>query len=445
MRSLPTELVDHCLLHVRYGWEDDIPYRSTTDGDLKSCSLVCRSWRTLAQAYLFHDFFYPFTKAENHDSMRVETSYGELASAVDPPPTLEALRVFLCAHPHLASRIRIMHLQSDSRELDFETSLPDHSVDQSLFATLLSLLPRLQQLFLCNVVLEATRPADELHMLPSLQALTLHYGEEYDYVAAEDLQKIVASFAQIDKLALATSSYIQTIQAPENELSPLPRPVNVQHIVLPELGRVSAPLLVDVLSRTVQMPQLRRLDIPSESADYQGIVNALSHGLEELHLNLEPFYVDFWERGPDDIGLDIGSCQMLQKLYIAFSIGGHSVTDCWRFHVQNICAFIRQAGFSAHAFPHLRTFVIRLGVSDTESSRVPQPALAKPLDEAFASLVRETTLHSVTFEWVRGGESWERLEDDAFADYIYKTFPVLRSKNAVFIQAPTGEEGGSSV
>ncbi|GJE84464.1 hypothetical protein PsYK624_005400 [Phanerochaete sordida] len=132
----------------------------------------------------------------------------------------------------------------------------------------------------------------------------------------------------------------------------------------------------------------------------------------------------------------IRSCSMLQSVRVAFSVGGTPAADYWRWHAQNLCAFISQARVSASAYPHLRTFVISIKVGAAEDQRVPLPEIASSLDETLVYLVRETSLQSVAFEWVRSTKWRDTLEGDEFADYIYKTFPVLRRDNRVTIQAP---------
>lgn len=291
--KLPVELIDHCLSYLRreHRAEEDKPYHNAMK-DFKSCALVSRTWRPFAQDHLFREITYGFTKAANDADIpgtenEVDTA-ADFPSIHDLPNTLESLCSFLDHYPRLASRIRIIYLGSDSRENVYETGPePEHRADQALFRTVVSLLPRLREMHLGNVVLESEniRPLGER---PSLDELVLHYTDSYEYLDVEDIRRVISYFERIGKLSirsLSSNQYLEPLTAP---IPAMPNRVEVQHLVLPPLDPGAPANLRALLLLSVHVDRVRSLTLQDHCPMiYQDIVDVLSPGLENLRFVME--------------------------------------------------------------------------------------------------------------------------------------------------------------
>lgn len=222
-RRLPTELVDSVFMHLRPGlaWTESWPQIMLRKWALSSCALVCRAWHAIVRSHLFHDISYSFKTHTKRDKSAgySSTVFGggwNGSPRKFPRKSVFMLYSFLSAHPGIAMCVRQLKLEAwpvieqgissdefsddsdDEDDMDWDD---EDNLDPEFFLSLLKLCPRLLDLSLSNVFINA---APSLHSSRILQSLsTLSIATKRADVYKAHVAALFACFSRVDSVRLA--------------------------------------------------------------------------------------------------------------------------------------------------------------------------------------------------------------------------------------------------
>ncbi|KIP07895.1 hypothetical protein PHLGIDRAFT_402930 [Phlebiopsis gigantea 11061_1 CR5-6] len=199
---------------------------------LKTCALVCRTWRPLATSQLFRDFTYSFSynladfNAGSYAAMEVEKYNTDLVGydCTRPPvKTFDQFYTFLAENPHICHAIRRLRLRGFAPYHDIESDIPRrtkrrprqyaHSVPQEFLVRVLDMLPRLDALDLVDIDATFT-PCSLKDVTDGIPAVI----ERLDTLDLDDLDDLDATFTPLSSPD-ATGVVPAVIQRPLKLLS----------------------------------------------------------------------------------------------------------------------------------------------------------------------------------------------------------------------------------
>lgn len=282
VEMVPVEIIDDILQYLHdHTWKTPFRRNYEVKPSLRACSLVCKGWRTLAQAHLFHDVLYSFTEDDDDGGRPTVEIPGsrwiayEDVDYIRPRKTLEMLHGFLTSSPRLASSIRRLvldaHAHANPRQHWMYTS--EQGVHFSALYDLMRTMPQLQELSTRNVIV---LPSPDLIPPPSRPSLRrLHVI--YDAILRQpvDIPCILDCFHSVENFHL-TFSGLEPIGAG--------RPVDsiVTNVFMDAYeGRI--PVLIEALLQCLRRDAVRRVTASSTSVWlYQPLIDTVAPTLETL-------------------------------------------------------------------------------------------------------------------------------------------------------------------
>lgn len=264
----PVEVVE---MIVHYLHSDvstaSVDYYPSDKQDLHSCTLVSRTWRLASQPYLFRDMVYSFqTRAENDDIR-----------------TVPMLCSFLQEHADIAFWIRRLKLQQ--RLSESEQIGPQDSLDIYSLGRLLSLLSRLHEIHLVDLVVTPSpdHTFSEAMKRPSVGQLHISSLSYFENEDKPDLRAILRCFGKVGKLTLSSIPWFQVPDLTKND----PYPPAIDPPVVQELELHGADhyakVALSTLSKSLDITNVRALTIFSDCWHIYGeFIELLSPSLERI-------------------------------------------------------------------------------------------------------------------------------------------------------------------
>lgn len=287
---MPLDVINDFLRHLQSDrwyktWPDSIPEKE----DLHACTLVCRTWRPLAQRYLFHDICYSFVNSSD------DSAYGQVAQTAGrwvasdihyprwvPRKTFNMFYDFLRQSPNFAAHVR--RLAFMPRYPGFHSPSVEYEVGLALFIDLMERLPQLRELVLNNFTLEI--PA-EFHFPsppcgPSLSRLSiLRRGLQ---LSAPGLAAVLGCFSGAKELRLIGMDLLGwrlVGDDPHGASSLVPASLAKVHRLT--LNAAEPQKYMGVLSRFIRLDTVRSITfMPQKPSLYQSLIDATTSSLEEL-------------------------------------------------------------------------------------------------------------------------------------------------------------------
>ncbi|GJE84971.1 F-box protein [Phanerochaete sordida] len=436
--NIPLDLVKEFLYHLQpvdvlqRGWPDTVLMKK----DLAACTLVSRTWRALAQPYLFRDIFYSFMEDASDPAHRQvgradgrwigSTSYSQWL----PQKTFSMLLDFLRQSPDLACYIRRLVLSSVVRGIvPTAAAIEAGAVAFADFTELLQLLPYLSDLGVREFKLSI--PAQLQLPIPPVPSLAeLDMDNNTTRLSPATAAAILACFSTVDTLRLMCR--LSLMDSPLNSYGspPEPEPVGlvpasrtqVNYVLF---GAANSQTYMETLKRFVQFEGIRALDIMPTPRLWlhQDLIDACSPSLEELSVFVS-MDDNPYEQIPKPMPVpSITACHNLRQLIITTSACPDEDFTAFPNHSQDqrthkeklqeqlepVTHFLARANIHRDAFPHLTALGFLLdvglhgfagGVKTARLSDVRCEGAADELDEILYGIARELPGKKVTFSWI---------------------------------------------
>ncbi|EKM59831.1 uncharacterized protein PHACADRAFT_206043 [Phanerochaete carnosa HHB-10118-sp] len=439
MNNVPLDVIREFFYHLISADGPQGPWPDTlrTKQDLAACTLVSRTWRLLAQPYLFRDIHYSYMNPTDDSAYGqiVETRGRWIASASYstrkwlPRKTFTMFCDFLKQSPNLAGHIRRLVLTPA-----YPSILPALAganvapVSIASFNALLQLLPQLRKLSLINFTLDA--PA-EFHFhppsgVPSLVQLDMINDSPKLGIAI--LAGVLGCFSAIGKLRLMGMdmpmgySPFRFDPPPESEPTGLvpAYPVRVQHFIL---GAAEPQVYMGVLTRFIHLEGVRSLRVmpcPNPWL-YESLIGACGPSLEELTL----FFAGddlLFKATPKPLPVpSIAPCRNLRRLTLITSVGPaealsaspdnprdeRSPKELLQEQLAPVTTLLAKAdGLRRASFPHFSALAFRIdvglhgfagGTRQVVLGDVPCEGAADRLDAILYELARELPEGKIPF------------------------------------------------
>lgn len=313
MPELPADVVDNVFEHLLPRPSDDSPQHQDAKEDLRSCSLVCRTWHELARRHLFADFARTIGTV-----LRVQPrSYmSGMPDVYAVTHTLADLAAFLAANTAIAGAVRRMTLDFvDHADDGYGYADPGwfHScgqrsrrvekVEPALFTSLLQRLPSLEALLLYNLVLTGP-PAPHMPRCRPLERLCIqHLGSAHaPEFSDRNVASIMACFSEAGELELVGQDDAGRLVPSEvesvfgDEVDDVSSTLKVRSLVL-QRGH-SGPLIREHVEPTLRRLVLRVLELRTavEAAEFRWSLQDIGPRILELRIYLQhnKFHSEFF-------------------------------------------------------------------------------------------------------------------------------------------------------
>lgn len=218
--------------------------------NLLSCSLVSRTWHSIALRHLFRDIVYLFLRTPDDSTMlcnKHSHTFRITPPFADRPrkryTTLLMFLSFLEDHPpirHMIHRLRLeVRPLAEPQGGNARQFTEEDCVDTVLFIRVCTLLPNLKALHLCNVVLNEDPPPHP--PLPSLSRLYISYRSTLSSLGWTwhssgnfvRTYRILACFVELDELHLhALGDLAFYVRSPSGERMPANLSLPIRSLIL---------------------------------------------------------------------------------------------------------------------------------------------------------------------------------------------------------------------
>lgn len=253
----PVEIIEAIVDHVR-------PFQNMVKEDLLSCSLVSRTWQSIAQPHIFHEISYNFVE-----------SAGSRAR-------LEGFYSFLQKSPRISSYIHIFRL---NQGIAYTIANRD-TLDIGLFKAVLQLLPHLRELSMDGLLVTRETNYSLSSARPSLARVHIKYGLFFAVDRPSirlDIPAILACFQEVDTLVLSYSDLNFGLPTRLESTHPLSayRPPLVRRLILSGTGNMANDLPA-FLSRCIDTSDIRTLTIKTDVSEHSKLFDFLGPTLERF-------------------------------------------------------------------------------------------------------------------------------------------------------------------
>ncbi|KIP02141.1 hypothetical protein PHLGIDRAFT_309303 [Phlebiopsis gigantea 11061_1 CR5-6] len=384
--------------------------------NIHSCSLVSRTWHSIAHRHLFRDIVYLFLRTPDDNTflcVKHSRTSRILMPFTDRPrkryTTLPMFLSLLEEHPSIRHMIHRLRLEVRPLEEPHDRSArqftEEDCVDTELFLRLCTLLPNLKVLHLCNVVLNADPPSSP--PLPSLPRLYVSYRSNlsshgWTWHSSGNFvrtYRILACFAGLNELHLhALGDLAFFIRSPTGERTPAKLCLAIRSLIL-DAVTTSSGKVYEVFLDSPAAHSLRCLihtDLIS-TLGRRDFLQRVGPNLRQLRYELPIF-----GHSAQAAIFDIKSCTNLHTLTVGFTMDAARRLGS-PDGVTNLLHFL---SFSEGAkFPHLRELTFHVAVEadgdpihhwNTWFQRYQDTATAA--DRALVNFAARWTLDAVYFE-----------------------------------------------
>lgn len=269
INRLPLEIHDAIIGQLRGNKDQVNGWSNVAKKDLWACSLVCRTWKFITQAYLFRDIGYTFCQAPRARS------------------PIQKLQSFLQENTRLAEYIQSLRLShSIAIAMDHEDA-----IDIGLLRDVLQLLPHLREVSLNAMTIDR----ETKYVLPPTRPSVAHVHIEYDDFFLLDrpgvLPDIPAILACFDEIHTVTLNYCNVdFDLPPGLEASHPLSVHrlpvVQRLKLIEVDNIATDLPA-LLSRSMDTAEIQTLTLCSDESEHAELFEFLSPSLKRLYIEPE--------------------------------------------------------------------------------------------------------------------------------------------------------------
>lgn len=442
------------VLHIILGFlhppkSDDAQYHDGAKRDLRSCSLVCRSWNLLVRGLLFRDFAFAFVAEVPPSSTGSTSSVGRPSSQ-----TLPLLLQFLSDNRIIARCIRRLRLDCWSRD-DSLRRLDSlgHSDDafcripRGLIVDILRAIPRLEDVFLYNLYLEPPLLTDQ--SVSAIRRLRICF---YDHTSGMDspvtdveMSTVLGCFSTVKELEIINTTYFEPDHGVPEEVYEGPQPLCVESLVLQrdgggwELYRQLSNLPLQAQSlRRVVLRQMKYFE-DDEQRYTTEFLRIVSPQLEELRLYLHHdhessmFSFCFTSShllrhtvaGARSQTVELPSCDQLRELTIGFTLPVFVATKCHGV-LDDLVHLLHANHLSRSRQSVLQEIILEITFDVEENSEEVDHWLAQcgqlgTIDEALVASAEQCGLEGIIFECRALGEIDTRAT-------VVQMFPQLSRK-----------------